>query len=122
MNLQDLLLDQKAAAQPLWDLLRTARCRRHPRPHRPAGTAARTGVNISWWSVTGLSAEGLQVEDDLRKSPKMADGYCFPPGMFLLRPVKVDLCPADARALGSRIPVLDSCCSSDTAVPTSASA
>lgn len=30
-------------------------------------------------------------EGDLRKSPEIADGYCFPSGMFFLRPVKLDL-------------------------------
>lgn len=39
----------------------------------------------------GVVSKRAGEEDDLRKSPKMADSYSFPPGVFFLRPVKLDL-------------------------------
>lgn len=39
----------------------------------------------------GVVSKRAGGEGDLRKSPEMADGYCFPSGMFFLRPVKLNL-------------------------------
>lgn len=87
-------------------------------PMPPAAPLARPSIGVSWWSVRGCRQKGWGGKMTLGHPRRWQMAAVFHVGHLSYGQRRwISVCPADAQALGSHVPVLGSCCSPDTAVP-----